>query len=124
MQTVPNSKVYTYADDTTLVITAESTTHLQQLAQTELNNLINYFQDNNLVPNATKTNYTIFYPPKTKLQLNINTTELDQKPKSKLLGVIVEDKFKHHHTISNIIKKLQPIIHMLRHATKPYPPTK
>jgi hypothetical protein len=121
IQTVPNSKVYTYADDTTLVITAETTTDLQQLAQTELNNLINYFQDNNLVPNPTKTNYTIFYPPKANLQLNINTTELSQNPNSKLLGVIVEEKFKHHHTITNIIKKLQPTIHMLRHATKALP---
>jgi hypothetical protein len=62
LDTVPNSKVYTYADDTTLVITTESFEDLQQLAQTELNSLIQYFHTNNLVPNHTKTNYTVFFP--------------------------------------------------------------
>ena len=64
IKTVPNSKVYTYADDTTLVISAETTNALQQLAQSELNSLIKYFHCNNLVPNAGKTCFTVFYPRK------------------------------------------------------------
>ena len=54
--------MYTYADDTTLIITASTVTDLEKLAQSELNNLISYFHRNNLVPNPTKTVYTIFYP--------------------------------------------------------------
>ena len=46
IQTVPESKVYTYADDTTLIITTNSIGELQKLAQSELNNLINYFRTN------------------------------------------------------------------------------
>jgi hypothetical protein len=65
IKTVPNSKVYTYADDTTLVITANTLPELEKLAQSELSSLINYFYDNNLVPNPTKTTYTTFYPPDT-----------------------------------------------------------
>ena len=52
------SKVYTYADDTTLVITAANKTELQELAQKDINSIIHYFHANNLVPNAKKTNYT------------------------------------------------------------------
>ena len=58
IKTTPKSKVYTYADDTTLILTAPNVQDLQKLAQTELTNLINYFYINNLVPNPTKTNYT------------------------------------------------------------------
>ena len=54
IQTVPKSTVYTYADDTTLIVTAETVADLEALAQSELNNLITYFHDNNLVPNPTK----------------------------------------------------------------------
>ena len=53
-------KVYTYADDTTIIITTKTKEELQTIAQSELNNLINYFYNNNLIPNPTKTNYTLF----------------------------------------------------------------
>ena len=58
---------------------------LQALAQSELQNLIDYFHINNLVPNPTKTNYTVFYPTKDQedIQLKINTTTLEQNTKSK-----------------------------------------
>ncbi len=60
IKTVTKSSVYTYADDTTLIITATTINALEELAQSELTNLINYFHQNNLVPNPTKTNYSIF----------------------------------------------------------------
>jgi len=43
IHTVPDSTVYTYADDTTLIITANTPEALRRLAQSELNNLISYF---------------------------------------------------------------------------------
>ena len=62
IKTVPRSTVYTYADDTTLIVSAISESSLRKLTQSELNNLIQYFHTNNLVPNASKTVYTSFYP--------------------------------------------------------------
>jgi hypothetical protein len=121
IQTVPNSKVYTYADDTTLIITADSMQDLQSLAQSELNNLINYFYSNNLVPNPTKTNYTFFYPthsPKQTLQLNIGTTVLKHHTEAKLLGIVVQHQLKHHPTVANILKKLRQMSTIFRYANK------
>ena len=43
IETVPDSKVYTYADDTAIIVTAETAEYLQKLAQSELENLIAYF---------------------------------------------------------------------------------
>jgi hypothetical protein len=125
VETVPNSKVYTYADDTTLIITAKNMNDLANLAQSELNNLINYFHSNNLVPNPTKTNYTVFYPTKDQqdIQLKINKITLEQNIKAKLLGITMQNKLKHHQTVTNIIKKLQPVIQQLRYANS-FLPTK
>ena len=121
IKTVPKSKVYTYADDTTLIITTTTLPELEQLAQTELNNLINYFHSNNLVPNPTKTNYTIFHPISTQQQIHLSINEintLDQNKNAKLLGIFIQNKLKYDQTITNIIKKLQAVIQKLRYATK------
>ena len=119
IKTVPNSKVYTYADDTTLVITAKTIDDLNRLAQSELNSLISYFHTNNLVPNPTKTNYTAFYPIPlpTTFSLHIGDTTLAHNTEAPLLGAIIQQKISTHtHTITNIIKKLQPIIAKLKYA--------
>jgi hypothetical protein len=118
----PNSKVYTYADDTTLIITAPTLQKLQTLAQSELTSLITYSYTNNLVPNPTKTVYSIFYPQQPEpIQLTIGEKTLKQKPTAKLLGLAVQDNLKHHQTINNIIKKLQPSMHSFKYANKLLP---
>jgi hypothetical protein len=119
---VPDSNVYTYADDTTLIISTTSIPELQKLAQSELDKLIDYFNDNNLVPNPTKTNYSIFYP-KTKnnsdtLELKIGNTVLQQNKKTKLLGIYIQEDLKLHETIGDIIRKLQPTIQSFKYANK------
>jgi len=123
IKTVPASKVYTYADDTTLVITAMTVRELQLLAQSELSSLINYFHDNNLVPNATKTNFTVFNPITNyqQIELKINDTYIQHNTDAKLLAIYVQNDLKHHKTISDIIRKLQPTIFNFRRATKLLP---
>jgi hypothetical protein len=123
IKTVPNSTVYTYADDTTLLITTNTINDLQRLAQSELSSLIDYFHTNNLVPNPTKTTYTVFYPTTAhdEIQLRIYDNVLEHNISAKLLGIMMENKLKHTHTISNTIKKLQPILQTLRYATKLLP---
>jgi hypothetical protein len=120
IRTVPNSKVYTYADDTTLIITAATQQDLQTLAQSELHNLITYFHNNNLVPNPTKTQYTIFYPTNSihNITLQINNTPITETNQAKLLGITMQNTNKHQLTITNIIKKLQQVIHKFRYANK------
>jgi hypothetical protein len=121
IKTVPNSKVYTYADDTTLIISTNSISSLQTLAQSELNNLINYFHTNNLVPNPTKTNYSIFHPQHSSLELNIGTNTLQQNKTAKLLGIYVQEDLKYSDTINHIIRKLQPTIQSFKYANKLLP---
>ena len=121
IQTVPSSTVYTYADDTTLIISAATTHDLETLANSELANLITYFYQNNLVPNTQKTVFTSFYPRNQIYDLKINGKNLEQTTNAKLLGIIMQDDLKHHGTITHIIKKLQPITQSLKYANKLLP---
>jgi sarcosine oxidase/L-pipecolate oxidase len=123
IHTVPNSKVYTYADDTTLVITAETMEELQQHAQANLDKLVHYFHSLNLVPNATKTNFTLFTnPPSGTLPLELTMPDglhdpnLEQTNSAKLLGIYVQSTLKHHNTIANVVRKLQHTIRQFRYA--------
>jgi hypothetical protein len=115
------SKVYTYADDTTLVITAANKTELQELAQKDINSIIHYFHANNLVPNAKKTNYTTFHPRDEDIELQINETSLKKKTEARLLGLMVQSNLKYNKTITNIIQSLQPLIQILRYARQLLP---
>jgi len=46
-----------------------------------------------------------------------NNTTLQHTDSAKLLGIYIQRNLKQHSTVSNIVKKLQPVIQMLRYAT-------
>jgi hypothetical protein len=101
---------------------------LQQRAQEDLEKLINYFHSLNLVPNATKTNFTLFTkPPAGSPPLEITMPEglcdpnLEQTKCAKLLGIYMQDNLKHEATIKNIVRKLQHTMHLFRYATTMLP---
>ena len=112
--TVPNSKVYTYADDTTLIITAKDTASARTIRTHQL------FPQQQPSP---KTNYTIFYPHKKheEIHLHINGKTIEQNTDAKLLGIFIQNNLKYNKTISNIIKKLWPTIHSFKYANKLLP---
>ena len=123
IQTVPNSKVFTYADDTTLIVTTETEEELNALAQTELGNLIQYFHRNNLVPNPTKTQFSVFHPnqPTRPIALTVNNKQITETTQAPLLGIQIQSNLKHETTINSIMKKLQPVIQKFRYANKLLP---
>jgi len=120
--TANHSNVYTYADDTTLTITAPDLKNLKKHAQTDLTNFVNYLHDNNLVPNATKTTYTTFYPRDyPDVDLYFNETKLKHDAVTKLLGVFIQNTLKFHQNTTQVIKKLQPHIHTFKYINKILP---
>ena len=121
INTVPQSTVYTYADDTTLVITAPTLEGLAKLAQSELTTLITYFHTNNLVPNAKKTVYTTFRPKNDPIALLINGISIKRAPQARLLGIRVQDNLKFDATVNAIVRKLHPLAHTFKYATQLLP---
>lgn len=101
-------------------------TGLQSTTQAELDRLVQYFYDNNLVPNPTKTVYTVFNQPNTNnptppTTLTVQNQLLQQVDTAKLLGIYVQNTLKYEDTIRHIVKKLQQPIRMLQYAAKILP---
>jgi hypothetical protein len=120
--TTKHSDIYTYADDTTLIITARTQALLEQYAQNDLTQLISYLHKNNLVPNQTKTTYTTFYPQThPDIKLTFNNTPLKQEATTKLLGTLIQNTLKFDQNVTNTIKKLQPHIHTFKYINKLLP---
>ena len=115
--------MYTYADDTTLIITAPTQSEINSLAAKDLDNLIKYFHSNNQVPNPTKTTYTSFHHQDPAMPLELTVTDglynhtLEHTKTAKLLGIYIQNNLQHQTTIKNIINKLQPAIQRFRYAT-------
>ena len=107
--------MYTFADDTTLVITADTESELQALAQSELGNLVEYFHKLDLVPNASKTVYTSFWPRGNEMTLKVGRKAIKQVAKTPLLGIVVKNDLKWGCTISKIVGKLQRVMRMFRY---------
>ena len=114
-----NSDVYTYADDTTLVVTAAREADLQALAQSELGKLITYFHRNNLVPNANKTVHSTFYGP--HLEIKVGDTVVEHTETTPLLGIQVQTDFQYEVTLAKLVAKLQHIARQLAYANKLLP---
>ena len=111
--------MYTYADDTTLVVTAAREADLQALAQSELGKLITYFHRNNLVPNANKTVHSTFYGP--HLEIKVGDTVVEHTETTPLLGIQVQTDFKYEVTLAKLVAKLQYIARQLTYANKLLP---
>ena len=118
-----HGKVFAYADDTTLIIAAENKEQLQEQAQTDINNLVHYFHRHNLVPNPTKTTYTIFHKHEQKMQLDltIDGKKLQQERKVKVLGTIMQSNLSFREHIQSIVLRLQPFVQMFRYVNSLLP---
>ena len=101
-----------FADDTNLVISADSWEKLVASLNAELIKLSNWFIVNKLSLNVKKTNYIIFGKKKIEnnsLKIKIDNQELVQVESTKFLGVLIYNKLnwkKHNDFVINKIAKI------------------
>ena len=108
-----------FADDTNLFLTGNSIETIESLMNSELCNLIEWFQANLLSLNISKTNYIVF-SKKRNITANIliGDTPLVKLDTTKFLGVIISCDLKwnsHIDVVLNKISKNVGIIAKVRH---------
>jgi hypothetical protein len=107
-----------YADDTTLLISDKSLNNLFRVANSELTAITNWFHDNKLCINFTKTNYMVFTNSVVNnLSLNLNNINIESKPFVKFLGIILDNKLNWKDHINCLILKLSHDVAMLKVAS-------
>eukprot|EP00732_Lithocolla_globosa_P002756 Lithocolla_globosa_v1_NODE_1925_length_2257_cov_42.587193.p1 type:complete len:278 gc:universal NODE_1925_length_2257_cov_42.587193:1326-2159(+) len=132
--TTSHGRSYIYADDITYIASASTALTLQTNIHNDLNNIINYLTDANLVPSISKTSFTQYYPAlfhatskphfnniANQLYITINNNYLEYEDLVKLLGIQLYKTLRHHDHILALKRKLLPNILTLRYASRTLP---
>lgn len=109
-----NGKIFSYADDTVLVVTSRYPRILKQLAQSNINKIAGWLSENRLIVNKEKTKYLIYGHQSPKLwddmQLFLhNVTEIERAHEVKYLGVHFDYKLIWNKHLMNLNKKLRKL---------------
>lgn len=106
-----SSKAIMYADDTAIVVTAHHTVELENIANTELEKISDWFLTNKLTINAKKTKYILFHSKKksilsSDITLTINQTQLESTNTFTYLGVTLDKHLHWQHHIEATCTKM------------------
>ena len=120
-----NMKVLNFADDTLLYIHFDSPRNIGNVINSELENVSQWLNDNQLQVNCSKTKYLVFSPnsPKfeslsnLKLYVGINK-EIERVSQYKYLGLIIDDQLTWNPHIKYIKGKLSQSLGLLYRTRK------
>ena len=102
-------KFYLFADDTTVFYCDKTNPGTQELLDRELAKVSDWLSANKLNLNVKKSNFLHFHQgrnAKTKLNLELNGTQVEEKNVTKYLGVLIDNKLNWKAHISYVKTKL------------------
>ena len=121
-----NSKLSNFADDTQSIIISDNIEEAIEITQKEANNIVEFFESNNLVNNADKA--AILYNSKGKGEQitieNIGGEKLKSTNSEKLLGLHVNSNFGWNTHIEKISIELKKRIGLLKRIKNRIPKNK
>uniref|UniRef100_A0A8D8PQJ2 Reverse transcriptase domain-containing protein n=1 Tax=Cacopsylla melanoneura TaxID=428564 RepID=A0A8D8PQJ2_9HEMI len=113
-----------FADDTSIILKNKATNEIKDSLITVLDQLMNWFQSNNFVPNLEKTNivkfstnYTLLNEPD-PLDIVYNNQKIPQTSVVKFLGIHVDEKLSWKTHIDQLNSKIGKFNFALRVITK------
>lgn len=108
-QNVKGGQVYIYADDTTVLVTAENHLELINKANIVIKEFEEWCKNNHLVNNLKKAvciEFVNTYGHKNQIQFDINGTKITSTESTKFLGSIIDSNLNFNEQIDTICKKL------------------
>ena len=114
LQNSTKEKLTLFADDTNIFITDNNASTLKKRAEETLINIKEWFDANKLKVNTSKTDYSVFSPPKLKIppelkSITFKDTEIEGSTSCKFLGLILDNKLNFIEHIENLTKQLVKI---------------
>lgn len=111
-------KLRLFADDAASFYVGKNVANISGPMQSDLNILNDYFTQNVLSMNITKTKSIVFKSQNsrtpTNLQLSLGNTQVEQVTEYKYLGLILDETLSWRMHIASLIKKLSPLCGVLR----------
>ena len=111
-----------FADDTNIFYSHKCLKSLNEIIQTEINNITDWLNVNKLSLNVSKTKFMLFKSinkrPKQKISISMNDKNIEQVRELTFLGIVMDECLTWNHHIMKISKKLiraSGIIAKVRH---------
>ena len=100
-------KFVLFADDTNVCISHDSIKQIENIFNSELENLVIWFKTNKLSLNTGKTNFNIFQKksdlyPNENIRLYIDNVQINRVQSTKFLGVVLDSKLTWNKHITEI----------------------
>ena len=110
---ITNGHLFSYADDTTILVEGPTIEDVYIHTHENLINLIDWLNANKLSVNLSKTNYIIFTPNQQRYfvgndntELIINNTKIEKVNSTNFLGLIIDSKLSWEYQVNNICNKV------------------
>lgn len=116
-QNISNGMVIMYADDTSIIVSAESLQKLEELVNETLIQFGNWCIKNHLILNLTKTHYLLMNRANlinATLSVVHNGQRISGVTETKFLGVILDSKLKWHSHIDSVCKNLNKALYHIK----------
>ena len=108
-----------FADDTSLICTGSNIKSIMAKIRVDLSCLYNYFIDNDLSINVSKTNLLVFNNiQNVNVKLELAGEEIIQVKSAKFLGLHIDDKLIWEAQINHVISKMQSGLYALNQTKK------
>lgn len=130
---LPNCKIFTYADDTAVVIHGQNWAEIKFIAESNLTIINNWLMQNRLTLNLSKThfipfsirnntqpppNYVLFVHSHCNQITNCNCSPLSQTSNIKYLGVHIDSNLNWSIQINNLTTRIRRLIHIFKTLRK------
>lgn len=113
-----NNKICLYADDTNIIVTANSKENLEIASHINLSMIKDFFDSKNLLLNSQKSNFVTFTTKQTKQKLNptifIEENLIDQLEKTTFLGLVIDENLTWNDHVNLVVKKTTSGLYALR----------
>lgn len=116
-----NGKLSMYADDGMIIYSATNISELERQMQQDITKLFEWFTNNSLQMNLTKTHYMIISrrPAQVNnIKILINNSQLQSVSEMKYLGLYINNTFTWNTHIINVKNKLAPFVNIIRRLNK------
>jgi exonuclease III len=117
---VVQNQMVLFADDSTLIVECDKAETYESRTNNAVNNIIEWFDKNNLKINLTKTKVLQFYLPqshKKDITVMYNDHILEQVNEIKFLGITIDSHISWKTHLINLCKKVSRYVYVLRNLT-------
>jgi len=118
LSTTPQDNFCLYADDANLKISGSSQNEIEEFSMTELTNILNFLNSNNLKLNAAKSQFISFSTLQTRTPVHpvilIDSEPIEEVNEATFLGLMIDKHFTWNSHVEHLVTKINSGLYALK----------